>query len=247
VFHYLIFLYFIANVSELKTCYKAYFFFFPIAQICIGYKKDGENFVISSLAKTLSFGNIVKKVYNFGWSIIDLKELKPKKFFYHQDEIGFRRDQYYIFKGDKIYVKKVIYSRKGNKGNTEEFGEFLNDDFVDPHTASLILYKEATRNENGILKIFYEDRYYYISYNSVGEEIVDSRLGNFRSKIVEVGADVETRGPIKPKEKWLVWLDKENLFPVKMQLNFTLGNLKVEIEKIEGDANLLKKVLQNSD
>jgi hypothetical protein len=245
VFHYyLIFLYFIANIEELKTCYKAYFIFFPIAQICIGYKKDGENFVISSLAKTLSFGNIVKKVHNFGWSIIDLQELKPKKFFYHQDEIGFRRDQYYIFKGNKIYVKKVIYARKEK---TEEFGEFLNDGFVDPHTASLILYKEATKYENGILKIFYEDKYYYISYNLVGEEIVSSRLGNFKSKIVEVGADVETKGPIKPKEKWLVWLDKENLFPVKMQLNFTLGSLKVEIEKIEGDASLLKKVLLNSD
>jgi hypothetical protein len=32
-----------------------------------------------------------------------------------------------------------------------------------------------------------------------------------------------------------------------MQLNFTLGSLKVEIEKIEGDASLLKKVFQNSD
>ncbi len=231
--------------NNLTTCYKAYFILFPIAQICIGYKREKENLIISSIARTVSFGNIVKRIYNFGWSIIYEKELKPKKFFYHQDEIGFKRDQYYIFKDGKIYVKKILYSQKENDGNIEDFKEYPQDDFLDPHTASITLYREAMKHQNGIIKMFYEDKYYYISFRAIREDIVKSELGNFKTKVIEVEADVETKGPIKPKGKWLLWLDIDKTFPVKMQLNFTLGSLKVEIEKIEGEANLLKEVLQN--
>jgi len=231
--------------NNLITCYKAYFILFPIARICISYKREKENLIISSIARTVSFGSIVKRIYNFGWSIIYEKELKPKKFFYHQNEIGFKREQYYIFKDGKIYVKKILYGQKEKDENIEDFKEYPQDDFLDPHTASITLYREAMKYQNGIIKMFYEDKYYYIAFGVIGEDIVKSELGNFKTKVIEVEADVETKGPIKPKGKWMIWLDIEKTFPVKMQLNFTLGSLKVEIEKIEGEANLLKKVLQN--
>jgi hypothetical protein len=233
--------------NNLTTCYKAYFILFPLAQICISYRREKENLIISSIARTTSFGNIVKRISNFGWSIIYEKELKPKKFFYHQDEIGFKRDQLYIFKDGKIYVKKTLYGQKEKDENIEDFKEYPQDDFLDPHTASITLYREAIKYENGTIKMFYEDKYYYISFRVIGEDIAKSELGNFKTRVVEVEADVETKGPIKPKGKWIIWLDVDKTFPVKMQLNFTLGSLKVEIEKIEGDANLLKKVLQNTN
>jgi len=54
--------------------------------------------------------------------------------------------------------------------------------------------------------------------------------------------EIETKGLLKPKGKWLVWVDKETNIPVKLSIKFTIGSADVVLEKSEGDLNLFKEV-----
>jgi hypothetical protein len=58
---------------------------------------------------------------------------------------------------------------------------------------------------------------------------------------------VETKGLLRPKGRWKLWIEKSNLFPVRMQLFFVLGSVRALLEEVKGDRDLLRKVLLEQD
>jgi len=229
--------------KELTLCYKAYYAFFPVAQTCITYKLQGEDLVVSSYAKTINVGGLVKRVYNHGHAVISAKNLMPKEFFYHQEEGEFKRRQHYIFKNSKIYVKETHYVELTDKVEREEERVYSFDGYPDPYTASFVLYKNSIRNGEGIIKMFYDDRKYHIPYKVVREEEIKVPAGNYYARVVDVSPNVETKGLLRPKGRWKLWIEKDNLFPVRMQLFFVLGSVRAILEEVKGDKELLRKVL----
>ncbi|WP_333785162.1 DUF3108 domain-containing protein [Thermocrinis sp.] len=236
----LLFLPFSILANELTLCYKAYYLFFPVARTCITYQQEEENLRVSSWARTINVGGLVKRVYNYGYAVIHIKSLTPDEFFYHQEEGNFKRRQHYIFENSKIYVKEIHYVELTEKQERVEERVYDYKGYVDPYTASLILYKSAIKEKSGAVKMFYDDRIYNIPYTVVGEEQI---LEEYRALVLNVQPNVETKGILKPKGRWKLWIDKEKLFPVKMELLFVLGSVKVVLEEIKGDKELLKRIL----
>ena len=236
----LLFLPFSILASELTLCYKAYYLFFPVARTCITYKQEGENLKVSSWVRTINVGSLVKRVYNHGYAVIYIKSLTPIEFFYHQEEGSFKRRQHYTFKDSKIYVKEIHYVELTEEQERIEERVYDYTDYVDPYTASLMLYKSALKEPSGNLKMFYDGKTYSIPYSVVGEEWV---LEKYRALVLNVQPNIKTKGLLKPKGMWRLWIDRENLFPVKMQLLFVLGSVKAVLEEVKGDRELLKRIL----
>jgi len=103
-----------------------------------------------------------------------------------------------------------------------------------------MLYKSALKEQSGNLKMFYDGKTYSIPYSVVGEEWV---LEKYRALVLNVQPNIKTKGLLKPKGMWRLWIDRENLFPVKMQLLFVLGSVKAVLEEVKGDRELLKRIL----
>jgi len=76
-----------------------------------------------------------------------------------------------------------------------------------------------------------------------GEEEIKVPAGNYYARVVDVSPNVETRGLLRPKGRWKLWIEKDNLFPVRMQLFFVLGSVRALLEEVKGDRELLRKVL----
>ncbi|MCI4458842.1 MAG: DUF3108 domain-containing protein [Thermocrinis sp.] len=229
--------------KELTLCYKAYYLFFPVAQTCITYRLQGEDLRVYSYAKTINVGGLVKRVYNYGYAVISVKNLMPKEFFYHQEEGEFKREQHYIFKNSKIYVKETHYVKLTDKVKKEEERVYPFDGHPDPYTASLVLYRNSIQNGAGVIKMFYDGKKYHIPYKVVGEEGIEVPAGNYYAKVVDVSPNVETKGLLQPKGSWKLWIEKTNLFPVRMQLFFVLGSVRALLEEVKGDRDLLRNVL----
>jgi len=229
--------------KELTLCYKAYYLFLPVARTCITYQLEGENLKVSSWAKTINIGGLVKRVYNYGYSIIQAKTLTPKEFFYHQEEGQFKRRQHYIFKDPKIYVKETHYVELSDQVERTEEKIYDYEGYTDPYTTSLVLYKDLRKERRGTLRMFYDDRKYHIPYAVVGEDLLEVQSVKYTTLVVDVSPNIETKGILKPKGRWKLWVDKENLFPVRMQLFFVLGSVRAVLEDVKGDQRLLRKVL----
>ncbi|WP_448584466.1 DUF3108 domain-containing protein [Thermocrinis sp.] len=226
--------------SELTLCYKAYYLFLPVARTCITYKQEGDKLKVSSWVRTINVGGLVKRVYNYGYAVIQIKGLTPMEFFYHQEEGSFKRRQHYLFEKSRVYVKEIHYVELTEEQERIEERVYDYTGYVDPYTASLMLYKSASKELNGTVRMFYDDKIYNIPYSVVGEEWISKE---YRTLVLYVQPNVETKGLLKPKGKWKIWIDKENLFPVKMQLFFVLGSVKAILEEVKGDRELLKRIL----
>ncbi|WP_448587833.1 DUF3108 domain-containing protein [Thermocrinis sp.] len=223
--------------SELTLCYKAYFSFIPVARTCITYAQETDQLKVSSWVRTISVGGLVKRVYNHGYATVQIEGLKPLEFFYHQEEGGFKRRQHYLFKNSKIQVKETHYIELTDEVERVEERVYSYEGYPDPYTASLILYKNSS--QNGSIKMFYDDKKYQIPYFVVGEE----DMGSYHARVVEVKPNIKTKGLLKPRGNWRLWLDKEHLFPVKMQLLFVIGSVRAVLEEVRGDKELLRRVL----
>jgi hypothetical protein len=233
----------LSKAGELKACYRAYLFFMPVAETCINYREEREILHTESWVRTINIGKLVKRVYNRGSAKIDLKLLEPKHFVYYQEEGEFKRYQEYIFNNGKIRVIEVKY--KGLTEEVERQEEKLYDykGFVDPYTASLILYRESTVKDKGTVKMFYDDREYWLPYAVVGRETLKTPAGIFNTRVVEVQPNIETKGLLKPKGKWILWIDESTDLPIRMELKFVIGSASARIERIEGDRDILRRTL----
>ncbi len=229
--------------SELKACYKAYLLFLPVAETCITYRQENSILKVNSYVRTINVGKLVKRVYNTGGAEIDLPNLSPKRFVYYQEEGEFKRYQEYIFGKGKIRVAEVKYVKLSDQVEKKEEKEYEYKGFVDPYTASLLLYRDSARVERGTVKMFYDDKEYWLPYSVIGRERVDTPAGSFITRKLEVYPNIETKGLLKPKGTWYLWIDEETNVPVKMELKFVIGSASARLESIEGDKTLLRNLL----
>ena len=81
-------------------------------------------------------------------------------------------------------------------------------------------------------------------YSEKGIEVVETPLGEFKARKIEVYPNIETKGLLKPKGLWYLWIDEETNVPVRMDLKFVIGSASARLERIEGDRYLLKRVLK---
>ncbi|MCS6998992.1 MAG: DUF3108 domain-containing protein [Aquificaceae bacterium] len=232
-----------SSAGELKACYRAYLVFLPVAETCIDYKRETHLLRMESFVRTINVGKVVKRVYNKGGARIDLPEIRPRYFFYHQEEGEFKRYQEYRFENGKIKVKEVQYVKLSEEVERKEEKEYEYKGFVDPYTASLLLYKDSARVEQGTVKMFYDDKEYWLPYSVKGRERVETPVGIFTTRKIEIHPNVETKGLLKPKGVWHLWVDEETNLPVKMELRFVVGSASARLEKLEGDRKLLQNFM----
>ncbi|MEN3027725.1 MAG: DUF3108 domain-containing protein [Aquificaceae bacterium] len=229
--------------GELKACYRAYLVFLPVAETCIDYRKEAHLLKMESFVRTINVGKVVKRVYNRGGAWVDLPEIKPRYFFYHQEEGEFKRYQEYRFENGRIKVKEVHYVKLSEEVERKEEKEYEYRGFVDPYTASLLLYRDSARVGQGTVKMFYDDKEYWLPYSLKGRERVETPAGSFMTRKIEVHPNVETKGLLKPKGVWYLWVDEETNLPVKMELSFRIGSASARLEKLEGDRKLLENFI----
>lgn len=230
--------------QELKVCYRAYLFFLPVAETCITYKQENNNLKTESFVRTINVGKLVKRVYNRGGATIILPDLKPKHFVYYQEEGEFKRYQEYSFNNHRIRVREIKYIKLSDEVEKKEEKEYEYRGFVDPYTAGLILYRDSSKVGQGMVKMFYDDKEYFLPYSVKGIEMVETPLGEFKTRKIEVYPNIETKGLLKPKGLWYLWIDEETNMPVRMELKFVIGSASARVERIEGDRYLLKRLLE---
>jgi hypothetical protein len=229
--------------QELKACYRAYLLFLPVAETCITYRQENNNLKINSNVRTINVGKVVKRVYNRGGAVIELPELKPKHFVYYQEEGEFKRYQEYRFGNGRIKVTEIKYVKLSDEVEKKEEKEYEYRGFVDPYTASLILYRDSSVNPAGTIKMFYDDKEYWLPYSVVGRERLETPIGSFNTRKLEVHPNIETKGLLKPKGVWYLWIDEETEVPVRMELKFLIGSATARLERLEGNKDLLKNLL----
>ncbi|MCX8164730.1 MAG: DUF3108 domain-containing protein [Aquificaceae bacterium] len=229
--------------GELKACYRAYLLFLPVAETCISYKRETNLLKASSFVRTINVGKLVKRVYNKGSATVELPELRPKHFVYYQEEGEFKRYQEYNFGNGRIKTTEIHYVKLSNDVERKEEREYEYKGFVDPYTASLLLYRDSARLEQGTIKMFYDDKEYLLPYGVKGRERLETPAGNFITRKVEVYPNIETKGLLKPKGVWYLWIDEETHIPVRMELKFVIGSAIAKLEKLEGDTRMLENLL----
>lgn len=228
--------------KELTACYKAYFFIFPVARSCITYKITGGILEVKSFIETVGVGKLAHRVKDEGGARIKLGSLHPEHFFFHQEEGRFKRTMLYYFdeKNNSIKVNVTKYRGLTEKVEKTVKKTYSYDGYKDPFTASIYLYTEVGKRKRGYLKVFYDGKKYKIPYFLVGSEFIEGR----EVWLVEVEPDMETRGLLKPKGKWYLWIDKERRIPLKMELEFTLGSTLVKLEEIKGEKDIISELAE---
>ncbi|MFN3813461.1 MAG: DUF3108 domain-containing protein [Aquificaceae bacterium] len=230
--------------KELTACYRAYFIFIPVAETCIAYEDKGDLLHVSSFVRTINVGKLVKRVYNKGEALIGREQLNPVSFRYYQEEGEFKRYQEYRFNNGKIHVKEIKYKKLSDQIEKSEDKTYHNSNFVDPYTASLILYRDTAVKRNGDVLMFYDDRMYVLPYSVLEEDKVFTDAGEFETRMVEVYPNIDTKGLLKPKGKWFLWIDKKTYLPVKMKLGFVIGSIEAYLFKVDGDRSTLRNILE---
>ncbi len=222
----------------LTTCYTIYFLLFPVAESCVTYKLEGLKTTISSWAKTVVIGKLVKRVHN--WGKAELLGTKPVSFQLFQREGDFKRDHTYIFEERGVSYKIVRY---GSGGNEVKEGFFESSVLLlDPFTASLMVYIDTPNFVTSTLQLFYDAKVQQVSYRTVGKERVSVFGKSYDAWKVILIPSIETKGVLKPKGRWFLWIDRETLIPVKLKLGFTIGSVSVHLKEVKGNRRLLLRI-----
>ncbi len=230
--------------KELTACYRAYFIFIPVAETCITYEDKGRFLHVSSFVRTINVGKLVKRVYNRGEALIGKEHLSPISFRYYQEEGEFKRYQEYRFNDGKIHVREVKYKKLSDQIEKSEEKTYDYSNYVDPYTASLILYRDTAVKGNGDVLMFYDDKRYTLPYAVLEKDRVLMDVGEFETRMVEVYPNIDTKGLLKPKGRWYLWIDKRTYLPVKMKLSFIIGSVEAYLFKVDGDKGTLRDVLE---
>jgi hypothetical protein len=223
---------------ELETCYRIYFWFLPVAKSCVNYSIQGDTLRIKSWAKTIVIGRLVKRVNSWGEAV--LVDLKPRSFLLFQREGTFIRDHTYLFEERGIRYRIVRY--KGKEEKVKE-GFFESSVYLfDPFSTSLLVYIDTPNFEGGTVNMFYDEKIQNVYYRTIGEEDITLSGVRYSTWKVLLIPEIETKGILKPKGKWLVWVDKETNVPVKLKIGFTIGSAVVVLDTMKGDRKLFLEV-----
>ncbi len=224
--------------KELETCYRVYFWFFPVAESCVDYTLKGRELRIRSWAKTIVVGRLVKRVNS--WGEATLVSLKPKSFSLFQREGSFIRDHIYLFLERGIDYRIVRYKKEGKRVKEGFFESSVY--LFDPFSTSFLVYIDTPDYRGGTINMFYDAKVQNVRYRTVGEESVEVFGNRYSTWKVLLIPEVETKGILKPKGKWFVWVDKETNIPVKLSIKFTIGSAEVLLNRIKGDRDLFMEV-----
>ncbi len=234
----LLFLPILIYAKELETCYKVYFWFLPVAESCVLYSKEGGELRIKSWAKTVVVGRLVKPVNS--WGEATLMGLRPKSFSLYQREGSYIRDHLYLFDERGIEYRIVRYKKEGQivKEGFFESSVYL----FDPFSTSFLVYLDTPNFKGGTVMIFYDGKVQSVEYRTEGEERVRVMGRVYDTWKVLLVPKIDTKGMLKPKGKWHVWVDKKTNIPVMLKVSFTIGSARVYLKDLRGDLNLFKEV-----
>ncbi len=224
--------------KELTTCYSIYFLVFPVAESCVTYVYKGSKIAIKSWAKTVVVGRLVKRVNS--WGEAEIIGLRPITFRLFQREGNFKRDHSYVFGNEGVIYRIIRYKKEGKEVKEGVYESTVV--LVDPFTASLLVYIDTPNFVDSTIPIFYDAKVQQIIYRTVGEERVDVFDRTYDTWKVILIPKIETEGVLKPKGKWVLWIDKKTLIPVRLKIGFTIGSAHVYLKKIRGDRDLLVEV-----
>lgn len=231
-----------ANVSlssTLTACYDVKVFFFKVGESCITYKIDKKILKISSHMKTVNIGSLAKRIYDHGSSELVLEKFYPKKFTFYQEEGTFKRYQEYDFKENKIFVLERKYKKLTENIEKEERKIYSHSGELDPYSAALFLFKNFRSNNKGVVSIFYDDKFYKIPWATLGEKIIQTQSGETKCQTVIIKPNIKGKGLLQPRGDWLLYIDEKTLLPIKMEIGFIIGSVRVELISIDGDLNLI--------
>ncbi len=213
-----------ANVS---LCFDVELLIFKVGESCISYKDVGEDILIESFMRTVNIGSIAKRVNDTGYTYVAKEGLKPRKFFFYQEEGSFKRYQSYHFQEDKIWVKEVKYRGLTDEVEKDEEKTYPNNGYRDPYSLALFLFKEVFKSQSGYLNLFYDDRFYNIPYKVLNDENIKIRENKFSTRKVLIKPEIKGKGLLRPKGNWYIWIDKDSQLPVKMSVGFIIGSVDV--------------------
>lgn len=228
--------------SSLNACYDVKAFYIKVGESCITYSETRDNKIsVRSFMRTVDIGSIAKRVEDHGEAFAEKDGMRPVSFKFYQEEGRFKRFQEYLYEKDIIRVRETRYKGLSNVIQKDEKKTYPFKGEVDPYIAALLLFKEVGQKKEGILKMFYDDRFYNIPYKVLREEKITVGEEKFNTYYVLVKPNIAGKGLLKPKGDWYMWIDKKSKLPVKMSVGFIIGSVKLYLTSMEGNRNLLNQ------
>ncbi|GAB4442332.1 MAG: hypothetical protein OHK0040_13410 [bacterium] len=222
-----------AQAINASACYRVEVFFFKVGESCIEFREKDDKIAVKSFMRTVNIGSLAKRVDDKGEALIDKKTLKPIFFKFYQEEGNFKRYQEYQFSGEKVFVRETKYQGLTDKIERDEKKVYAASDHSDPYTAALYLFENITESSKGIIKLFYDDKFYNVPYTRLKEDkiFIDGiRYDTFK---VLIKPNIQGKGLLRPKGDWTLWIDKQSKMPVKMNVGFIIGSVNVLVEELK--------------
>lgn len=180
---------------------------------------------VKGTGKTLGGFNAVFKVNDVYESYIDKKGVFPWLFVRRVDEGGYKINQDYAFKQDKLKVNN------GKKDFTVPMA--IQDMISSFYYARTLNFKDAKKNQVFEFKCFMDDEIYPLKVKYVGDETISIRKGKFKCmKFVPV---VQTGRYFKSENDVNFWVtDDENRIPILVKAKIPVGTVKLHLVEWSG-------------
>lgn len=237
-----IFIPYISLASSLTACYDVKVFFFKVGESCITYKIESNILKISSSMKTVNIGSLAKRINDHGSSELILDKFTPKKFLFYQEEGTFKRYQEYNFKDNKIFVIEKKYKKLTDEIEKEEKKVYNHAQELDPYNAALYLFKNFQLHTSGTIPIFYDDKIYKIPWVNLEKTLLKTSFGEMKCQKLVIKPYIKGKGLLQPRGDWILYIDENTLLPIKMEIGFIIGSVKVELVSIDGDPKLISNL-----
>lgn len=192
-------------------------------------KKGASNrelYHMKATGKTLSGFNAVFKVNDVYESYIDKKGIFPWQFVRRVDEGGYKINQDYAFKHDKLKV---------DNGEGKEFAipVGIQDMISSFYYARTMDFKNAKPGEIFEFKCFMDDKVWPLKVKYVKDEVIHIRKGKFKcKKFVPV---VQTGRYFKSENDVNFWVtDDNNRIPILIKAKIPVGTVKLHLVEWSG-------------
>lgn len=180
---------------------------------------------VKGTGKTLGGFNAVYKVNDVYESYIDKKGVFPWKFVRRVDEGGYKINQNYNFKQDKLKV------HNGTKDFTVASG--IQDMLSSFYYARTLDFKNAKKDQVFSFKCFMDDETFTLKVKYKGDETISIRKGKYKCmKFVPV---VQTGRYFKSEEDVTFYVtDDENRIPILIKAKIPVGTVKLQLVEWSG-------------
>ncbi|MEF3254201.1 MAG: DUF3108 domain-containing protein [Deferribacterales bacterium] len=230
--------------KDLTLCYDVKALFVTVGTTCIHYKIDNKTIYFDSTMKSSPAVSWVSRINNFGKAIGNLDDLKSKYFLFHQEEGKYKAFQEYFFENNKIKVKSIKYNQDWTvKDENEKIYDIQG--YYEPFMLSLVFYKKILEKHQTPLKLFYKEKIYDIPFSIHSETVISISKRKFNTVKISFTPNIKGKGLLIPSGRWFIYIDKERLFPVRIDTKFVFITASVIISKIEGNEFTISSILKN--